>query len=199
MLRRLGHGHVAASVTCGQVRHASKAAGGNTKYQARPKPAKPKPFLFDVDGCVKGGQRIKEQKHRYHIGKPHERGPQYWNGDGVHMGSIKYTLVAKTDGILKIRESRSNPAFKWVEIDPDIRKVKEGRSLRKEMFARNMATHMFDGNKSYADEREELADPDWRIRDLKVERTMERFPDPNLMTRGVSWSGAPKPRYVANK
>jgi hypothetical protein len=80
-------------------------------------------------------------------------------------------------------------------VEPDIAKVKTTRSLRAEFMARNQASFLTDANESYADEREELREPDWRLAAIAPTKNLERFPDPNAVTRGVSRSAAPKGRY----
>jgi ribosomal protein L27 len=181
-----------------QARYASKASGGATKYQARP--SHPGPYLFHFEpngGLVKGGMAIKDQKWRY--SKAYDREPEYHAGRNVSMNQRKYTLYSKTDGVMTIRKSRSNPAWKWIDIEPDIAKVKHTRALRSELRARSNASFMVEGNEKYTDELEDLNDPDWRLRDNTPTAILDRFPDPNRLTRGVSWSARPKPKYTATK
>jgi ribosomal protein L27 len=176
----------------GQVRHASKASGGATKYQARPSRPGPYQFEFEVDGLVKGGKLIKSQKWRYcQLG---DREPEYHAGPNVE-GRQEAKLYALKDGVMTVRQSRSNPKFKWVDVDPDIAKVKAARSLAAEYAARNEAFRMTEDNRNFAAELEELKDPDWRIRVHAPMRKIDRFPDPNTVVRGVARSATPKPRF----
>lgn len=182
-------------------RHASKATGSNTKYQANNAKNNEIGFRVYLGQPIRKGESIAFQRHSYDH-KWGAREPEYQNGRNVHMSSKTKTLTAERDGIPTIRKSDINPEYEWVDLESDIQKVYRTKELRKhfkdfsgrgmgklsKMSAQHNRTH-------YQTELKDLKEPDWRQRVIRDTPLSERFPDPNLLTRGIVMDISPKAPY----
>ncbi len=178
-------------------RHASKSSGTTTKYQARPSRDKTIGFKVYLGQPVLKGMELLRQKqrtnHRWGV-----REPDYHPGRNVTMHAKVRNLTADVSGVPTLRKSKIDPVrYEWLDVEPDIQKVYRTAQLRKLYFApRGRASEMSGKhNARYAEEEEDLREPDWRQRVMRKMPLTERFPDPNLLTRGLVKSIAPKPRF----
>jgi hypothetical protein len=172
---------------------ASKVSGGSARNQAGSPRRKAKQFNVYLDTPVSPKEVLKDQRHRY--GQDlHSRLPEYRPGNNVVMDQY-FSLRATTKGVVSIRRSRINPNYKWLDVDPDIQKVRRGNEIRAELSLRGMTTSMVPTNDHYRQELDKLHEPAWRERVIKEQTLTQRFVDPNLFTRGVVPELTPMDRY----
>lgn len=177
-----------------QPRLASKVTAGNAKNQAGHPRRKPKLFHVIPGTPVTPLEKLKEQRRRYGQDR-HSRLPEYRAGRNVRMDPNTFTLYATTKGVMTIRESRINPGYKWLDVEPDIQKVYRSREMRNALMSREMASSMVNSNPHYKSELDLLQEPRWRERVMRVPKATERFKDPNLFARGVITELNPMDRY----
>ncbi|ORC86072.1 uncharacterized protein TM35_000301120 [Trypanosoma theileri] len=177
-----------------QPRLASKVTAGNAKNQAGHPRRKAKLFHVIPGTPVTPLEKLKEQRRRYGQDR-HSRLPEYRPGRNVRMDPNTFTLYATTKGVMTIRESRINPGYKWLDVEPDIQKVYRSREMRKALMSREMTTSMVSLNSHYKTELDLLHEPKWRERVMRVPKATERFKDPNLFVRGVITELDPMDRY----
>ncbi|SCU68174.1 uncharacterized protein TEOVI_000532300 [Trypanosoma equiperdum] len=173
---------------------ASKVTAGNAKNQAGHPRRKAKLFHVVPGTPVTPFEKLKEQRRRFGQDR-HSRLPEYRPGNNVRMDPNTYTLYATKKGVMTIRESRINPKYKWLDVEPDIQKVYRSRELRRALQEREMASMAVGENSNYRVELDLLLEPDWRERVMHVPKATERFKDPNLFTRGVVNELSPLDRY----
>jgi len=187
---------VAAASRCWcTLRHASKVSGSATKYQARPSRDKNINFQVVLGTPTLKGSVIRRQRAVYETTKFHVREPDFHAGHNVDMHPTTYTLTARSAGVPTVRWSKISRGYRWVDIEPDIQKVHRSRQLREYYRQRGTLLAMNAYNEHYLEELHDLQEPDWRDRVMREMPLTERFPDPNLLTRGVVKSIAPKPRF----
>lgn len=178
-----------------QQRFASKATSGNTRYQRRPPKKKPAQFHFIVGSFAKAGYMIRNQKSTYFASRKFEREPDFRAGENVTFLEKDYSLHAQRDGVMTVRHSKIDPTYKWVDIDPDIQKVKRTREMRAALGEN--ASELTKHNPEYSrTEMHDVNEPNWRERVQAPVSVQERFRDPNLLVRGQAWSIEPKGRYT---
>jgi hypothetical protein len=175
---------------------ASKASGTTTKYQARPSRDKNVGFKTYLGKPMLKGQPIVYQRRRidHRFGY---REPDYHPGNNVTMHVRNYDITADVSGVPTVRQSKINPTgYEWIDVEPDIQKVYRTQQLRRFMGPRGGASAMAaQHNARYVDEEDDLREPDWRQRVIRKVPLTERFPDPNLLTRGIVKSIEPKARF----
>jgi hypothetical protein len=166
-----------------------------TKYQRRPSRKTLTGLQVIVGQPVRAGETLALQKYRYESAL-FVREPDYHAGANVDMDEMTYTLTARVDGVVTLRRSAINPDFKWLDVDPDIQKVHRTQQMRRHYVARSEASPLHPAfNPAFAEEWKELQEPAWRTRVIRKMPDTERFPDPNLLARGLATSIAPKPQY----
>nr|CCC94960.1 unnamed protein product [Trypanosoma congolense IL3000] len=173
---------------------ASKVTAGNAKNQAGHPRRKAKLFHAVPGSPVAAMEKLKEQRRRFGQDR-HSRLPDYRPGVNVRMDSNTFTLYASCKGVMTIRESRINPAYKWLDIEPDVQKVYRSKEMRRALLNRGKASMMVASNVHYRSELDLLVEPNWRERVLHVPRETERFVDPNLFSRGIVDELCPMDRY----
>ncbi|KAF8294409.1 Mitochondrial ribosomal protein L27 [Trypanosoma cruzi] len=176
------------------LRLASKVTAGNAKNQAGHPRRKAKLFHVIPGTPVTPMEKLKEQRRRYGQDR-HSRLPEYRPGKNVRLDPNTFTLYATTKGVMTIRESRINPGYKWLEVEPDIQKVYRSSQMRRALAARGMTSQMVEKNEHYRSEMDLLLEPHWRQRVMRVPKATERFKDPNLFVRGVITELTPMDRY----
>ncbi|KAG8341356.1 hypothetical protein ERJ75_000995500 [Trypanosoma vivax] len=174
--------------------HASKVTAGNARNQAGHPRRKAKLFNVIPDTPVTPIEKLKEQRRRYGQDR-HSRLPLYKPGKNVRMDPNTYTLYATKKGVMTIRESRINPSYKWLDVEPDIQKVYRSRMMREALERRGMTSMAISWNSNYRSEYDVLREPMWRERVMQLPRATERFKDPNLFCRGVVDVLCPLDRY----
>lgn len=177
-------------------RQASKASGGYTQYQARPSRTKDYGFKVFLNQPAKAKTRLLKQICRY----DHQHGvrePEYQPGNNVVMDPKLYDLTSTKDGIPSLRPSKINPSYVWVDVEPDIQKVYRANELRKHFKNKEQLSFMSveHNRNAYSEEFHDLEEPDWRQRVMKSMKLTEQYPDPNLLTRGVTFDITPRPRF----
>lgn len=178
-----------------ECRLASKVTAGNAKNQAGSPRKKAKIFHVVPNTPVTPVEKLKEQRRRFGQDR-YSRQPEYRPGNYVRMDPNSFTLYATTKGVMSIRESRINPAYKWLDVEPDIQKVYRSRSMRSALAARGQASPMVSSNQNYRAELDSMLEPRWRERVMQVTKVTDRFTDPNAFTRGVVSSLNPLSRYT---
>lgn len=153
-------------------------------------------FHVYVNGGVKAGETIMNQRFRFD-GRRFHRRPAYLPGNNVQMREDNYLLTSKVNGIVKVRYSKVCPTqLKWIDVEPDVQKEKRSNDLRAEFARRGEAFELHPRNvKARLQALPSLTEPDWRQRVLAVKPLRERFPDPNLMCRGLIATAAPESRF----
>lgn len=179
---------------CTLIRWASKVTGGNAKNQAGSPRKKPKIFHVIPGTPVTPTEKLKEQRRRYGQDR-YSRLPEYHAGRNVRMDPNTFTLYATRKGVMTVRTSRVNPAYKWLDVEPDIQKVARSKAMREALQRRGMATSMVDSNDNYRNELDNFREPHWRERVMRAAAKTERFVDPNLFTRGLVSTLCPLERY----
>lgn len=173
---------------------ASKVTAGNAKNQAGSPRRKAKLFHVIPGTPVTPIEKLKEQRRRFGQDR-YSREPEYRPGRHVRMDPNDYTLYATTKGVMTIHTSRINPAYKWLDVEPDIQKVARSRAMRSALAARGQASELVRSNAAYREEVDELEEPHWRQRVLQVTKETERYKDPNLFVRGLVSTLNPSERF----
>ena len=182
-------------------RLASKSTGTNTKYQANNSKDNEIGFRVYLGQPIRKGETIALQRCRYdhRFGR---RDPDYHNGKNVKIDQKLNTLTAARDGIPTVRKSEINHEYEWVDLEEDIQKVYRTQELRKHFknysgrkFGKLSKMNVQHNRTLYQNELKDLSDPDWRQRVVRDAPLTERFPDPNLLTRGVVGDITPRSPY----
>lgn len=173
---------------------ASKVTAGNAKNQAGSPRRRAKLFHVIPGTPVTPSERLKEQRRRYGQDR-YSREPEYRPGRYVAMDPNTYTLYATVKGVMTVRTSRVHPAYKWLDVEPDIQKVFRSREMRSALGARGQTSALVDSNRDYDGERHVHEEPRWRERVMNTPELRERFQDPNLFTKGIISSLDPLNRY----
>lgn len=172
---------------------ASKISGGHARNQAGAPRKKHVQFHVFLNTPVSTEEPIKRQRQMYGKTK-YSRLPEYRAGANVEM-SNDFTLTATVKGVVSVRKSKINPGYKWVDVDPDIQKIRRSNEIRAELQRRGETTTMLPTNEDYKAEYDVMQEPTWRERVLRVRHATERFADPNLLCRGVIDELKPLDRY----
>lgn len=163
---------------------ASKVTAGNARNQAGSPRKKAKLFHVIPGTPVTPAEKLKEQRRRFGQDR-FSRRPEYLPGRNVRMDPNTFTLYATVKGVMTIRTSRINPAFKWLDVEPDIQKVRYSKAWRSALELRGEASNMVASNPHYREELDNFEEPHWRERVMKKVPSTQRFQDPNLLSRGL--------------
>eukprot|EP00796_Vickermania_ingenoplastis_P004246 gene4246-3069_t len=163
---------------------ASKVTAGNARNQAGSPRQKAKLFHVIPGTPVTPAEKLKEQRRRYGQDR-FSRRPEYLPGRNVRMDPNTFTLYATVKGVVSIRKSRINPSCKWLDVEPDIQKVRHTNEMRALLGQRGAASQMVPQNPAYREEWDEFQEPRWRERVMRKVPATERFQDPNLFSRGL--------------
>lgn len=163
---------------------ASKVTAGNARNQAGAPRKKAKLFHVIPGTPVTPAEKLKEQRRRYGQDR-FSRRPEYVPGKNVRMDPNTFTLYATVKGVVSIRTSRINPEYKWVDVEPDIQKVRRSRQMREALADRGEVSEMVPSNPYYREELDSWREPNWRERVMRKVPATEQFQDPNLLTRGI--------------
>lgn len=142
-------------------------------------------FHVFLDTPVSPAEMLKEQRRRFGQDR-FSRRPEYLPGRNVRMDPNTYTLYATTPGVVSLRHSHINPAYKWVDVDPDIQKVRKSRVIRSALDRCEEASYMVSSNPHYREELKNAEEPLWRERVMREVPLWEQYEDPNRLTRGLT-------------
>lgn len=165
-------------------RLASKVTAGNARNHAGTFRKKAKLFHVIPGTPVTPAEKLKEQRYRFGQDRLTRR-PEYLPGRNVCMDPNTYTLYATVKGVVSIRTSSINPAYKWLDVEPDIQKVCQSNLMRAALELQENASYLTPQNPHYKEEWDNFREPNWRERVMRKVPATERFKDPNLFTRGV--------------
>lgn len=165
-------------------RLASKVTAGNARNHAGTFRKKAKVFHVIPGTPVTPAEKLKEQRYRFGQDRLTRR-PEFLPGRNVRMDPNTYTLYATVKGVVSIRTSRINSAYKWLDVEPDIQKVRQSNVMHSALDLKGRASYFTSRNPHYKEEWDSFAEAHWRERIMKKKPSWERFKDPNLFTRGV--------------
>lgn len=166
------------------LRLASKVTAGNARNHAGTFRKKAKEFHVIPGTPVTPAEKLKEQRYRFGQDRLTRR-PEFLPGRNVRMDPNTYTLYATVKGVVSIRTSRINSAWKWLDVEPDIQKVRQSNVMRAALDLQGRASYFASQNPHYKEEWDSFTEPHWRERIMEKKPSWERFKDPNLLTRGV--------------
>lgn len=166
------------------LRLASKVTAGNARNHAGTFRKKAKLFHVIPGTPVTPAEKLKEQRYRFGQDRLTRR-PEFLPGRNVRMDPSTYTLYATVKGVVSIRTSSINPSYKWLDVEPDIQKVRQSGLMRTALDRQERASYLVPQNLHYKEEWDTFREKNWRERVMKTIPATERFKDPNLFTRGV--------------